>query len=230
MGQYARTFRQIPSILFEHDIYFQSIARQLPGMKAVSARLSATFEYLRALRYELRLLPKVDRVQVCSADNHGTCVLPAAVEQAKSTMIFARASIPRAMSCTLDGASRTRCCFSAAFVIFPIRKVSSGSRAMCCPVSLQQRPERTPRCNWIRSARRGILCPAIPTRSSLWDLSTTSWSRFADTRSSSARFFPVPACGLSCWRRLQSGIPVVSTTIGAEGLGATDGDICAPGR
>ena len=36
LGQYAGQFRQIPSILFEHDIYFQSIARQLPGMKAVA--------------------------------------------------------------------------------------------------------------------------------------------------------------------------------------------------
>ena len=48
MGQYAGQFRQIPSILFEHDIYFQSIARQLPGMKALTRRLTATFEFLRA--------------------------------------------------------------------------------------------------------------------------------------------------------------------------------------
>jgi hypothetical protein len=51
LGQYAGQFRQIPSILFEHDIYFQSIARQLPGMKALARRMSASFEYLRALRY-----------------------------------------------------------------------------------------------------------------------------------------------------------------------------------
>ena len=55
MGQYAGQFRQIPSILFEHDIYFQSIVRQLPGMKAMTRRLTATFEYLRALRYELAI-------------------------------------------------------------------------------------------------------------------------------------------------------------------------------
>ena len=30
LGQYAGQFRHIPSILFEHDIYFQSIARRLP--------------------------------------------------------------------------------------------------------------------------------------------------------------------------------------------------------
>ena len=43
-------------------------------MKALTARLSATFEYLRAFRYELRLLPTVDRVQVCSAENHSHIV------------------------------------------------------------------------------------------------------------------------------------------------------------
>ena len=29
LGQYAGEFRRIPSILFEHDVYFQSIARRL---------------------------------------------------------------------------------------------------------------------------------------------------------------------------------------------------------
>jgi GT2 family glycosyltransferase/glycosyltransferase involved in cell wall biosynthesis len=74
LGQYAGQFRQIPSILFEHDIYFQSVARQLSNMTGVFRRIQATFEYLRALRYELRLLPRVDRVQVCSTEN-GQCLL-----------------------------------------------------------------------------------------------------------------------------------------------------------
>ena len=33
MGQYAGQFRRIPSMLFEHDVYFQSIARRLPYMR-----------------------------------------------------------------------------------------------------------------------------------------------------------------------------------------------------
>ncbi len=68
LGQYAGDFRQIPSILFEHDVYFQSVHRQLANMTGFK-RVSATFEYLRALRYELKLLPKMDRVQVCSREN-----------------------------------------------------------------------------------------------------------------------------------------------------------------
>ena len=73
MGQYAGQFRQIPSILFEHDIYFQSIARQLPGMKALSRRLSAPFEFLRALRYELRLLPRVIAFRFAARTTICTC-------------------------------------------------------------------------------------------------------------------------------------------------------------
>src|SRR5262249_37275567 len=69
MGQYAVRFRQIPSILFEHDVYFQSIARRLPDMAGAMERITARWEYLRSLRHELELLPKLDRIQVCSREN-----------------------------------------------------------------------------------------------------------------------------------------------------------------
>jgi GT2 family glycosyltransferase/glycosyltransferase involved in cell wall biosynthesis len=69
MGQYAGGFRHIPSILFEHDVYFQSIARRLPYMSGLIERTISRWEYLRAIRYELKLLPRLDRIQVCSRDN-----------------------------------------------------------------------------------------------------------------------------------------------------------------
>jgi len=69
MGQYVCEFRRIPTILFEHDIYFQSIARGLAHMPGTLARIKARYEYLRALRYELRVLPRCDQVQVCTREN-----------------------------------------------------------------------------------------------------------------------------------------------------------------
>ena len=69
LGQYAGRFRRIPSILFEHDVYFQSIARRLPFIASLWEQIQARWEYLRALRWELRMLPEVDRIQVCSRDN-----------------------------------------------------------------------------------------------------------------------------------------------------------------
>ena len=60
--------RNIVWILFEHDIYFQSVRSSLRYWRGVS-RAKAFLEYLRALRFELRLLRRVDRTQVCTPQN-----------------------------------------------------------------------------------------------------------------------------------------------------------------
>ena len=69
LAQYGMDFRQIACILFEHDVYFQSVGRQLPKMHGAIQRLKAGYEYLRAFRYELGVLAKFDRIQVCSPAN-----------------------------------------------------------------------------------------------------------------------------------------------------------------
>jgi glycosyltransferase involved in cell wall biosynthesis len=69
MAQYTGEFERIPCILFEHDVYFQSIGRSLGSSRSFLRSLKARFEYLRAIRYELRTLPRLDRIQVCSREN-----------------------------------------------------------------------------------------------------------------------------------------------------------------
>ncbi len=69
MAQYAPRFRRIATALFEHDIYFQSIARGLGHWPGLLDEIKARLEYLRALRYELRILPQFDQVQVCTPAN-----------------------------------------------------------------------------------------------------------------------------------------------------------------
>ncbi len=69
LGQYASGYRRIPVVLFEHDVYFQSVARALVYMPGALARAKARYEYLRALRFELQMLPQCDRVQVCTREN-----------------------------------------------------------------------------------------------------------------------------------------------------------------
>lgn len=69
LGQYARRFQRVVCALFEHDVYFQSISRALPFMRSPVDRLKARFEYLRAIRYELKLLPLCDHIQVCTLEN-----------------------------------------------------------------------------------------------------------------------------------------------------------------
>ena len=38
-------------------------------MQSPVDRFKARFEYLRALRYELRMLPRCDHIQVCTVEN-----------------------------------------------------------------------------------------------------------------------------------------------------------------
>lgn len=69
IGQYAGDYRRLLNAVFEHDVYFQSISRGLrqPGSKW--GKLPAAFEYLRALRFELNMLDRVDQAQVCTEAN-----------------------------------------------------------------------------------------------------------------------------------------------------------------
>ena len=69
LAQYAADYRRLASVLFEHDVYFQSIGRGLPYLAGAAAKLKARFEYLRALRFELSVLGRFDRVQVCTDEN-----------------------------------------------------------------------------------------------------------------------------------------------------------------
>ena len=69
MAQYRGEYRRIATALFEHDVYFQSIGRGLGRSPGILDGLKARFEYLRALRYELRALPLFDQVQACTPAN-----------------------------------------------------------------------------------------------------------------------------------------------------------------
>jgi O-antigen biosynthesis protein len=69
MAQYRGGYRRIATALFEHDVYFQSIGRGLGSSPGAFDGLKARFEYLRALRYELRVLPECDQVQMCTSKN-----------------------------------------------------------------------------------------------------------------------------------------------------------------
>ena len=69
LAQYAERYKTLVSAVFEHDVYFQSIARGLKFMRSPFDRLKARFEYLRAIRFELRQLRRADRVQVCTLEN-----------------------------------------------------------------------------------------------------------------------------------------------------------------
>ena len=66
MAQYGEHFNRIPTFLFEHDISFQSMGRRI--QKGL-VRPGLLLAYLQLLRYELSAVSRFTRVQVCSKPN-----------------------------------------------------------------------------------------------------------------------------------------------------------------
>ncbi len=70
LAHYGGGFRHTPTVLFEHDVYFQSLRRAmlqtLVHNGGAGEFLQTMAEWLRAVRYELRQLRRMDMVQTCS--------------------------------------------------------------------------------------------------------------------------------------------------------------------
>jgi GT2 family glycosyltransferase/glycosyltransferase involved in cell wall biosynthesis len=225
MGQYSGRFRRILSVLFEHDIYFQSIARRLPYMRNLIEKLQARWEYLRSLRYELRLLPQADRIQVCSRENAG--YLASFLPQLRNRIDDGfRAGIDTSLyDFRTDGREPFTMLFLGSFRHLPneealhwfVHKVLRRVRAA------------EPR------ARLIVIGSDAPPRHSLPEAEAIELVGFVeDVRVPLARYsvFVCPILSGSGVRvklleAFAAGIPVVSTRLGAEGLADANGEICA---
>ena len=226
MGQYAGAYRQIPCILFEHDIYFQSIGRQLPNMKGLVKKTKARLEYLKALRYELGLLPHVDRIQVCSRDNHLHLLsfLPELKGRVDDGL---RAGIDTARyDFRATGREPETMLFLGSFRHLPNKEALEWFTRNVLPRVVKLRPR----------ARLVVIGSDPPPKHSLPELSgAIELHGFVeDVRTPLAEYavFICPILSGSGVRvklleAFAAGIPVVSTTIGAEGLAGNDGEICA---
>jgi GT2 family glycosyltransferase/glycosyltransferase involved in cell wall biosynthesis len=225
MGQYAGQFHRIPSILFEHDIYFQSIARRLPYMKSFLEKMEARWEYLRSLRYELHLLRKPDRIQVCSRDN-ADYISSFLLEVRDRIDDSYRAGIDTSLyDFRLEGREPFTLLFLGSFRHLPNQD------------ALQWFVQRVfPRVRAAESrARLIVIGSEPPPRHSLAEAEAIDLVGFVeDVREPLARYalFVCPILSGSGVRvklleAFAAGIPVVSTYRGAEGLTAKDGEICA---
>ena len=225
LGQYAGGFRQIPSMLFEHDVYFQSIARRLPYMSGFLERLSARWEYFRALRYELRLLPRMDRVQVCTRDNAE--YLLSFLPQLKGRIDDGyRAGIDTgAYEFREDGREPFTLLFLGSFRHLPNVEALQWFLKEVFPRVRAAEPR----------ARLVIVGSDPPPRHSLRDAEAIEMVGFVeDVREPLGRYavFVCPILAGSGIRvklleAFAAGIPVVSTRVGAEGLADVDGEVCA---
>jgi glycosyltransferase involved in cell wall biosynthesis len=226
LGQYAGQFRQIPSILFEHDVYFQSVARQLANMKGPLQRVQTTFEYLRSLRYELRLLPKVDRVQVCSAEN-GECLLGYLPMLRDRLDPDYRAGIDTARyAFRLNGRAPNTMLFLGSFRHLPNQEALTWFVRFVLPKVV----ERIPVAKLVVVGSDPPPPHALPNAGKSIELR----GFVEDVRDPLAEcaLFVCPILSGSGMRvklleAFAAGIPVVSTRVGAEGLADRDGEVCA---
>lgn len=226
LGQYACKFRQIPSILFEHDIYFQSVGRQLATMTGVMNRITAGFEYLRAMRYELKLLPHVDRIQVCSVDN-GRYLAEFLPEIKGRIDPDFRAGIDTSRyPYRLDGRTPGTMLFLGSFRHLPNQEALGWFMRGVLPRIVERLPD----------ARFVVVGSDPPPRHTLPHQGRGVELRgfVEDVRDPLAEcsLFVCPILSGSGMRvklleAFAAGIPVVSTRIGAEGLADKDGEYCA---
>ena len=225
LGQYAGRFQRIPCILFEHDIYFQSIARRLPFMASSVERWKARWEYLRALRWELRMLPLLDRIQVCSRENadYLTSFLP---ELAGKIDDGYRAGIDTARyTFHTEPREPFTLLFLGSFRHTPNQEALAWFLDEVFPLIRSDEP----------CARLILVGSEMPAPELLKPRQGVEWIGFVDDiREPLARYclFVCPILSGSGVRvklleAFAAGIPVVSTRLGAEGLASMDGEICA---
>lgn len=225
LGQYAGEYRNIPSILFEHDIYFQSIARRLPHISAMGERMTASWEYLRSLRYELRMLPQMDRVQVCTRDNaeYLRSFLPRLNGRIDDGY---RAGIDTALyDFRANGREPFTLLFIGSFRHLPNVEALRWFLGEVFPHIRKAEPR----------ARLVIVGSEPPPRHSLPNAEAIEMVGFVDDVREPLSKYAAFVCPILAGSGVRvklleafaAGIPVVSTRIGAEGLADRDGAICA---
>jgi O-antigen biosynthesis protein len=225
LSQYGGDFQRLACVLFEHDIYFQSIARGSANPRGLIENANAAYEYLRALRYELRVLPRFDRVQVCSPENGNYLLsylpgLRGRIDDNRAGIATSRYEFHS------DGREPETMLFLGSFRHLPNQEGLRWFTQKVLPAVLERKPH----------ARLVIVGSEPPPRHSLPALEENIELRgfVEDVREPLGRYavFVCPILSGSGMRvklleAFAAGIPVVSTRLGAEGLAGKDGEICA---
>lgn len=225
MGQYGCEFHQIVTAIFEHDVYFQSIGRALEQKGSPVGKVGAAFEYLRALRYELRMLPRMDEIQVCSRENGA--YLESFLPQLKGRIDDdLRAGIDTGhYEFRHEGREPLTMLFLGSFRHLPNQEALDWFVKRVLPVVVEKMPQ----------ARLVIVGSDPPPRHALPanDAHVEIRGFVADVQEPLLRYavFVCPILSGSGVRvklleAFATGIPVVSTRVGAEGLATEDGGIC----
>ena len=226
MAQYRGDYRRIATVLFEHDIYFQSIGRGLGHMARALDEVKARIEYLRALRYELGILAAFDQVQVCTPANRDY-LLSFRPELAHKMLAGLRAGIDTAhYEFRPGGREPLTMLFVGSFRHDPNRVAVDWFVRRVLPLIVSRQPE----------AKLVIAGSDPPPAHAYADYANhlDMLGYVEDVRQPFARYsvFVCPILSGSGVRvklleAFAAGIPVVSTRVGAEGLATQDGEFCS---
>jgi GT2 family glycosyltransferase/glycosyltransferase involved in cell wall biosynthesis len=225
LGQYARRYQRVACALFEHDVYFQSVARALPFLRSPLDQVKACFEYLRAIRYELGLLPLCDHVQVCTRENkeYLDSFVPDLAPRIEAGL---RAGIDSTAYAYPGGPREPfTMLFLGSFRHVPNQVALEWFTRHVLPMVLEQIPQaKLLVAGSDPPPRHGFPGPesAVELLGFVEDIQPLF---------SSCALFICPIRSGSGVRvklleAFATGIPVVSTYLGAEGLARTDGDFC----
>jgi GT2 family glycosyltransferase/glycosyltransferase involved in cell wall biosynthesis len=225
MAQYRGHFRRIPTALFEHDVYFQSIGRGLGHHTGAIGELKARMEYLRALRYELQMLPQCDQVQVCTPANRDYLLtyLPKLGPRLKAGL---RAGIDTSRyTFRKCGREPLTMLFVGSFRHDPNRVAMDWFVNEVMPLILARQPDA-----------KLVMAGSDPPPAHAYADHAGALQMLGyvdDVREPLSRYalFVCPILSGSGVRvklleAFAAGIPVVSTTVGAEGLAWKDGEFC----
>ena len=222
MAQYMKRYRHVPQFLFEHDIAFQSMGRRIRAGGWTPGTLLA---YMQLVRYELAAVRRASGVQVCSAAN-AEFLLPYAPELKRRIDACTRAVIN-----PLD---------------YPFRTTGREQRTILFAGSFSHAPNVQGLLWFLKNSWPQVLSRIEGVCLVVAGSGLTADLKIALTRPSVNLLGYVPDMGalfaqhtlLICpvlsgsgvrvklLEAFASGIPVVSTTLGAEGLIGRDQPRC----
>ncbi len=225
LGQYACQFNLLVCALFEHDVYFQSIARQLETNRGLLWRIPAAIEYLKAFHWELRMLPKLDQVQVCTAANRDHLLsLAPALKPILRDGLRAAIRVPD-FNPNLQPRTGNTVLFVGGFRHAPNLEALQWFFSEVVPILRARRVD-------FKVVAIGLDPPpayAFAHSEGILDLRGYQDSIADDMATAAVFICPILAGSGVRVKLLEAfacGIPVVSTRVGAEGLAAEDGLYC----
>jgi GT2 family glycosyltransferase/glycosyltransferase involved in cell wall biosynthesis len=223
LGQYGGGLAHTPTILFEHDVYFQATRRQMLRARGAMEFTAAFVEWLRALFYEPRMLRRMDEVHACSS-----------YEQRLLESVLGRNGSPRIRSecraavdvtdqaAVFEGREPRTALFIGNFQHLPniealrflVRQMLPRLRQACPGAELV-----------VAGAEANAEVEALVRAEGVRYL-----GRVAEIREPLTRYcvfvcpiFAGSGVRVKILEAFAAGIPVISTPLGAEGLGCQDG-------